>query len=454
MLLINKRAVFEWCLQPAIGWGFLYLAISTAGLYTYINWASPVFLLGILCLLQVSLPGNSGGTSFRFAYITFAISALSIFLPLRTILYLTGSSAILFTLEANYGKVRHAVFCTLVIMSPIFEYAATVFSFPIRLQLTSWAGNMMAFTGQTVISTGNMITIHGNEFTVDPECMGLNMMETSLLLGVMISCIYQQKFKVRVRFLILVLMLIVISVLNILSNLFRIIAIVQFDIKPGTAIHDIIGITCLLLYVIIPGAALIKVIIKNSDKLLLIYKPIPVKKLKTTTSTGLYLLVTGAILFTVLNTFIHETRKHAFKVPPPYLSGYRVERVDADILKLTDALSLVYIKDIGGFYSTEHNPMICWKGSGYTFKKVEKSIIQGASVYIAVLIKGDEKLYTAWWYDNSKIRTISQFCWRWDAFKGGSNYALINVTCSNYGDLYTNISEIFNTGRLNKLLKN
>ena len=92
--------------------------------------------------------------------------------------------------------------------------------------------------------------------------------------------------------------------------------------------------------------------------------------------------------------------------------------------------------------------MICWKASGYTFQKVERSIIQGTAVYTAVLIKGDEKLYTAWWYDNKKNRTISQLSWRWDAFIGGSNYSLINVTCLTYRDLYEKTTELFATSRL------
>ena len=317
MLLIKKPAVLNRYLRPATGWCFFYLVITAAGLYNYINWASPVFLMGILCLFLVSLPGNSTVTSLRFAYITFALSVLSLVLPFRTILYLTGSSAILFVLEANYGKVRHAAVCTLVIMSPIFEYASTVFSFPIRLQLTSWAGSIMAFMGQKVLSAGNMLTIRGNEFTVDPACMGLNMMETSLLLGIMISSFYQEKFEVRLRFVTLILILTSISLLNVISNLFRIITLVQFNIQPSTFMHDVTGIVCLLVYVLAPGTVLIKFVIKNSGKLLVNNTQVSVGSSKPGGSTGLYFLVTGAIIFTVFHILKHETEKHSFcKITP------------------------------------------------------------------------------------------------------------------------------------------
>lgn len=84
-------------------------------------------------------------------------------------------------------------------------------------------------------------------------------------------------------------------------------------------------------------------------------------------------------------------------MPSPVLPGYAIKRIDADILKLNSPASLIYIKHIQSFYSTEHNPMICWKCSGYSFKSVEKIRIDGQLVYTAILTKGVEQLYTAWW---------------------------------------------------------
>ena len=136
----------------------------------------------------------------------------------------------------------------------------------------------------------------------------------------------------------------------------------------------------------------------------------------------------------------------------PATPGYTAKRLDADILQLNSPAALIYIKKIRGFYSTEHNPTICWKGSGYTFRKVTCSNIRGTELYVAILARGNEELYTAWWYDNGLLRTIGQFKWRSDVFKGGNEYSLVNVTCSDYGELCKTIADIFHTGNLNRFL--
>ena len=74
--------------------------------------------------------------------------------------------------------------------------------------------------------------------------------------------------------------------------------------------------------------------------------------------------------------------------------------------------------------------MICWSGSGYEFTRIHEKEIGGTTVYAATLEKGDEQLYTAWWYDNGLSTTISQFEWRWDALRTHHHYAIVNVTAS------------------------
>lgn len=452
MILIKHLPLSNSRIQPALAWSLIYIVIAGIRLHDYINWASPVFLLGLFCLLQVSLPDSGGKISLRFAYISIAFGLLSIFLPVKTILYASGCTTLLFVLESNFGKVRHAAVFTLMIMSPVFEYATNIFSFPIRLSLTGIAGTMMMFSGQQVFARGNMLMLNGNEFSVDPECMGLHMLQTSLLLGIMICSFYIQQYKIRLRLLTLLFILLIITGLNVMSNLFRIIALVQFNIQPGTVLHEVIGLCCLLGYVAVPGAFLIKMIIKkNAGKKYVANDPLLVQPNRPVPFTALYLVVAATLAIAAFNNFKYTTEKH-LPMPSPVLPGYAVERINADILKLNSPASLVYIKHIQGFYSTEHNPMICWKGSGYSFKRIEKSRIDGQLVYTAILTKGEEQLYTAWWYDNTKNRTISQVSWRLDVFKGGADYALVNVTCSDYSNLNKSVRKILNTGSLNKLL--
>jgi exosortase N len=100
------------------------------------------------------------------------------------------------------------------------------------------------------------------------------------------------------------------------------------------------------------------------------------------------------------------------------------------VVKLQSKDALIYIKYIRGFFDTEHNPMICWSGGGYQFKRVTRETIAGRKVYTATIFNGTDNLYTAWWYDNGVKHTTEQFEWRWDLVRGGKPYVLINIACS------------------------
>ena len=103
---------------------------------------------------------------------------------------------------------------------------------------------------------------------------------------------------------------------------------------------------------------------------------------------------------------------------------------------------LVYVKSIPQFFTSEHTPLFCWKGSGYQIKKLSKTTVDGLEVYTGVLERGDEKLYTAWWYFNGSIHTIDQFTWRSVMLKGGRGFALINITASNEANIHDFIKNI------------
>jgi exosortase N len=101
---------------------------------------------------------------------------------------------------------------------------------------------------------------------------------------------------------------------------------------------------------------------------------------------------------------------------------------------------LIYVKSIPEFFSGEHTPLFCWRGSGYTFSKIQESEINGRMMYIGELTKGDEILHTAWWYSNGRTETTSQFEWRWKMFADQDRFYLINVTSATQPALIDNIN--------------
>ncbi len=114
--------------------------------------------------------------------------------------------------------------------------------------------------------------------------------------------------------------------------------------------------------------------------------------------------------------------------------------------------TLIYIKSIAGFYSSDHHPMICWSGSGYSFAKVHTDRIAYREVYSGILTKGEETLYTAWWYDNGIRHTTSQWNWRWDMLKGNRPYALVNITATNPVELKKQVLYFIENSKAKALL--
>jgi exosortase N len=130
------------------------------------------------------------------------------------------------------------------------------------------------------------------------------------------------------------------------------------------------------------------------------------------------------------------------------LNGMRADYIGGGITKYSNEELLVYIKSIPEFFTGEHTPLFCWKGSGYQIEKLNKTEVDGMEVYTGVLKKGDERLYTAWWYFNGSIHTIDQFTWRSVMLKGGNEFSLVNVTTSEESKLQSVIEEILSKNLL------
>jgi len=105
------------------------------------------------------------------------------------------------------------------------------------------------------------------------------------------------------------------------------------------------------------------------------------------------------------------------------------------VTKYQSRQALVYFKPVRTFYATEHHPLICWEGSGYTFRHVQLQQLGNHVVYTGELQKGTDRLYTAWWMDNGRHRTVNQWDWRWRMLKGESHFRLINLTVARREEL-------------------
>jgi len=134
-------------------------------------------------------------------------------------------------------------------------------------------------------------------------------------------------------------------------------------------------------------------------------------------------------------------------------SDYKIDYLPDAIVKLSTDKVLVYLKPIIGFYSSDHQPTMCWKGSGYEFRKLETVMLDGQEIYTSSLEKAHDKLYTAWWYDNGSLQSISQLTWRWDSFSNNRPWVLVNVTAGSERELFNQIRLIKRLHAVRMLLK-
>lgn len=377
-------------------------------------------------------------TNKKYLWLALAFLILTIISGVQTFYFLTIAFAILFAIESMTGPIGYLPLFFAGLLSPTFKYFNNMLGFPVRLTLSEWAGNILAFMGYKIEIIGNAIIKDGTEFSVDPACVGLKMMAFSILTGLVIMAYYEKYTKSRLSFIRCSLILAIMVTLNILANLIRIVLLTVFEILPENPNHEIIGILCFLVYVIIPSYFLIKWMAgKNKPKISMQNKPI---KRSILLNCALILIIVGT-------GFIKIKHENPLPISTPQIPGYTMELISEDVTKLEKPGILLYIKPQSRFYGAEHNPMICWTGSGYKFSRIKTQIIEGKEIYTGVLTKNKDTIYAAWWFDSGKHQTISQMDWRWRAIKG-ENFYLVNVNSGDKKTLDKEVSHLINTKKM------
>lgn len=201
--------------------------------------------------------------------------------------------------------------------------------------------------------------------------------------------------------------------------------LVAFRILPDDPMHDIVGLMCLIAYVVLPTYFIAGWITKRWATTV----NVTWKSGMSRTSTVLILILTIATASLGFTISPEREVDHPSAVVVSS-EGLEESALKDGIIKYSGDGVLIYVKPIPEFFSAEHTPLICWKGSGYAMEKIHISTVGGIQVYQARMVKGKEKLHTAWWYANGSIRTIDQMTWRLAMLKGEERFSLVNVTTS------------------------
>ncbi|MFN8889725.1 MAG: exosortase N, partial [Cyclobacteriaceae bacterium] len=306
--------------------------------------------------------------------------------------FLALALAIIFFIDFFVGKVSGLVYFLIVFMSPVFYQVSVILGFPIRLLLSNWTGAILKAAGMQVEVMGNLIWINGIDFSVDEACMGLNMLVVSLLLSVFIIAQHLRRQKKDLRLLVMIIFFCLVFLFTVVSNLLRIILLVVFQLLPNNPWHEVVGLLCLFVYVLIPVYFLSKKLARNagnrvSDSANLITVSLSQKSLMF--MIGVFVLCCGFVM--------NPDRKEGSIEHAEVMYGQLpVEKMPGGISKVITNDILLYVKPIPDFFSMEHTPLICWKGSGYEFKGIRKDHSANFEVYRGKLKKGNDYLYTAW----------------------------------------------------------
>lgn len=386
-------------------------------------------LLG-LALLPYICKVKRGGLSLRHLVPAIVFTTVAIYFPVKTNLFLALLFSALLFFENLKGKISLVLFLLLLLISPAFEYISNTFSFPLRIWLSEVAASLFASMGMEASAAGNIIQFKGFEFSVDQACAGLHMLATSFMICLFIVAHYQRQAAKQLHLVWILFLLVFTFALNILCNLCRILLLVFFKIPAGTTMHDLTGIICLLIYVVLPLLCLSSFVLKRTLKPYIdprFYKTIRLAPDELRFPLIHLALAVALVVITMNIKSIGDLEGKS--VSNVSLPGYKKSVLESGVIKFENTDALVYVKP-SPFYRPEHDPMICWQGSGYVFSNIKKELIAGRQVYWAVLTKAKDKIYAAWWFDNGNMKSVNEFEWRWAAAKGAKLFYLVNVNAA------------------------
>lgn len=418
-------------------WASLSMILVILGSYAYFNYANQYYTfsvgLGLIFAPYVGRRSSKTTTSRRWLWVALGLGVLLCFRQSSSLFYFFCGFSVLYLFENQWGKLNNLPAYLLILMSTLASQTAYIWSFPIRLQLSEWSAGALSFAGWDAIAQGNVILMGGQEFSVDPACMGLSMLITGSLMALFILAYFERKHQLRFSLIQIALYLAGVFMLLVLANFTRLLALLVFKILPDSPAHDAVGLFSLVVYVLIPFYAYLAYTLQKSDKSL-VHKEISSSIFKQSTFWPVSILIL-ILLFGNGPKF-----KASWSVPDKFLTevqlpGFQSSMVEGGILKLEHENALIYIKPSSKPFQGTHDPRICWRGTGYEFTHIEKRSIKGETVYTARLQKGKDELYTAWWFDSGEERTVEELYWRWSALTKGKQFRLINITTMEEKDL-------------------
>ncbi|MCU0437916.1 MAG: exosortase N [Raineya sp.] len=419
--------------KDRIQW-ILLLFWGLVGIYAYAN---QILLLSnlsivVLCIAPLGITTREQ-VSYRYIPIILIFIILGITLQVRTFFYFAWVYGGILWIEVFLGKTSKLWALLPVIASPLFDYLFSVWSFPLKIGISEATALTFNNLGLKAFAEGNVVVVKGKHFTVDEACMGLRLFSLAYLFSWILLAFVEKKLQKQLSWKFLSVIFLGVFFLNIFANFVRILLLVFLKIPPENPLHEAIGIASVLLYIILPTGMVIKWIFRNET---IVNKELINRNSQSSRKQQIIFGGSLSCLFFMI-LFLQKQPETLVKQQKIVLEIPQLQKkqLPNDIIQFSDDKILVYQKLLKNFYSIEHSPLICWKGSGYIFQQVKKAKVKNTDVWLGILKKENAQLYTAWWMDNGENQSIHLWDWRWQWLKTGKPYYLLNMTASTEKEL-------------------
>lgn len=362
------------------------LIILLAMNYNIVNFGIESDLIGIIFSAILFFIGGRK-TSFKVNYLLFPLILIFEFVSFRLhTKSLHFLSLLLFICLIYYHytkKFSFIAFICVLLFSSLFNKFFEHLTTEIKQNLCQW----VYFTLKNFITIdkieGVNFYINGAKITIDTACMGLSMFKTGLLTGALLLTLEEKKQHKYFGILQIIFFCVIVIILNILSNYFRIISLILLNCTKENMLHHTVGLVCFIVYQVFPMLFLIR-----------FFKP---KNYENSSSENhsktIYLLLIYSIIFITSLEMKNEKNDAILENLNPKYKVTTGKWVDNEVFKINTTDTLIYIK------TPSHKPLICWTGDGYKIIESEEIMVKNETIWYNVMEKNNIKYVSYWWYE-------------------------------------------------------
>lgn len=226
--------------------------------------------------------------------------------------------------------------------------------------------------------------INGAKISIDTACMGLSMFKTGLLTGAVLLTLEERKQKLHFSVLKIIFFCLIIILLNIISNYFRIITLILLNCTEENTLHHTIGLICFMLYQVLPMIFVIRYFKPKKEEVVII----------KSRENNLLPIIFSFII--IIATSIEMKKEMNLDLLTNLNPKYDIEKgqwVDKEVFKIQSPEKLIYIK------TPSHKPLICWTGNGYKITESKEILIENEKIWFNKMEKNNIQYFSIWWYE-------------------------------------------------------